>query len=201
MAIVTIPFDYDPVKYGGALVPIFLNDTDEKGRRIYRGWIEAVIPVHERLITLAKRILSDPWRVSELTDVTVHHLWGKYGSEVGPNPSHRVYVTARRKAHGLEDPGARLYLRKNVALDSLADYQRDILLTRACDRDGELDHQRNVYKLETKLRDLGTPQDFLVYQKLKSGYHWREIGDAVDEKPNTVHRRFKRLLQRIKDSI
>ncbi len=201
MAIVTIPYDYDPVKYEGSLIPIFLNDTDDKGHRIYFGWIEAVVPIHGKLTALAKRVLGDPWRVSEVTDLSVHHLSGKYGRELGPNPSHRVYMTARRKAHGLEDPGARIHLGKNVALDALAAFQRDALVSEESSLESTLDHQRSMARLEAKIKELGTEQDFLVYQKLKSGYHWREIGDEVDDNWNTVHRRFKRLLQRIRESI
>jgi hypothetical protein len=201
MAIVTIPFDYDPVKYEGSLIPIYLNDTDEKGDQIHFGWIEAVVPIHSKLTALARRILGDPWRVSEVTDLSVHHLSGKYGNDFGPNPSRRVYVTARRKAHGLEDPSARFHLGKNIALDSLAEFQRDALVSSTSDLDGTLDYERSVARLQFKLKEMGTEQDFLVYQRLKSGYHWREIGDEVDENWNTVHRRFKRLLQRIRASI
>ena len=201
MAIVTIPFDYDPVRYEASVVPIFLNDTDEQGKRIHFGWIEAVVPIHDKLTALARRVLGDAWRVSEVTDLSVHHLSGKYGNDLGPNPSRRVYVTARRKAHGLEDPGARMHLGKNVALDALAEFQRDALVSSACDLDGTLDYERSVARLQAKIQELGTEQDLLVYQKLKSGYHWREIGNEVDENWNTVHRRFKRLLQRIRNSI
>jgi len=201
MAIVTIPFDYDPVNHDGALVPIFLSDTDERGKRIHFGWIDAVIPIHARLTSLARRVLGDPWRASEVTELSVHHLSHKYGTQLGPDPSRRVYATARRKAHGLEDPGARMHLGKNIALDGMADYYRDAIASVRTDMERKIDRGRSMERFEAKLLELGTDQQILVYQKLNSGYHWREIGDQVDENWNTVHRRFKRLLKRIRDTI
>jgi len=201
MALVTIPFDYDPRRYNESLVPIFLNDTDDRGNKIHFGWIEAVVPIHTKLLALTRRILGDPWRVSEVTDLSVHHLSGKYGDALGPDPSRRVYRTARRKAHALEDPGARVHLGKNIALDSLTELQSSAFGAIKPSFEAQLDSQRRVHLLESKLRELGTPADFSVYRMLKSGYHWREIGDNVDENWNSVHRRFKRLLNRVREAI
>jgi hypothetical protein len=38
MAVITIPFDYDPRRYSASLVPIYLNDTDDNGEIIFHGW-------------------------------------------------------------------------------------------------------------------------------------------------------------------
>ena len=88
-------------------------------RRSCFGWIEAVIPIQDKLRAVSRRVLGDVWRVSELTDLTIHHLWQKYRENVGSNPSFRVYATAKRMAHRLEDPGARVHLALNISLDRL----------------------------------------------------------------------------------
>jgi hypothetical protein len=201
MPVITIPFDYDPQKYDASLIPIFVDDTDDNGERIYFGWIEAVVPIQDKLRALSRRVLGDVWRVSELTEVSVHHLWGKYREEIGPNPSHRVYSTARRKAYCLEDPGSRLHLGKNVALESLDEYRRDALIAEYVTSNGSIERDYDLGKLESRMRQLGTEQDLVVYQMVKSGYHWREIGDNVQQNPNTLWRRFNRLLKRVRETI
>lgn len=201
MPVITIPFDYDSRKYDASLVPIFLNDTDEGGERIYFGWIEAVVPVQDKLRALSQRVLGDIWRVSELTDVTVHHLWGKYRDNLGLYPSHRVYSTARRKAHGLEDPGERAHRGKDIALDALDEYRRDALVAEAVSLRGEVSRDYDLSRIEAKLRELGTRDDLEVYRMIKSGYYWREIGENVKQHPNTVYRRFNRLLKKVRDAI
>jgi hypothetical protein len=129
MAVITIPFDYDPQRDGGSVVPIYLNDTDDNGETIFFGWIEAVIPVQDKLRAVSRRVLGDVWRVSELTELTIHHLWQKYRENVGCNPSFRVIATAKRTAHSLEDPGARVHLALNISLDTIEEY-RDYALIR-----------------------------------------------------------------------
>jgi hypothetical protein len=47
------------------------------------------------------------------------------------------------------------------------------------------------------LKELGKKNELDVYRMLKAGYHWYEIGQRVGERPNTVYRRFRRLLRRI----
>ena len=37
MAVITIPFDYDPQRDGGSVVPIYLSDTDDDGETIFFG--------------------------------------------------------------------------------------------------------------------------------------------------------------------
>jgi hypothetical protein len=78
MPVITIPFDYDPRRYSASLVPIYLNDTDDNGEIIFHGWIDAVVPVQDKLRALSRRVLGDVWRVSEVTDLTIHHLWHRH---------------------------------------------------------------------------------------------------------------------------
>jgi hypothetical protein len=197
MPVISIPFDYDPLRYGESLVPIFVNDTDEQGERICFGWIEAVVPVQEKLRALARRVLGDVWRVSELTELTVHHLWARHGNDLGLWPSHRVYATARWKAHGIDDPGARSHHRLNLALDSLNEYRRDALLGEAKVRIDPARNNLDLSEFEKKLRKYGTEDDFRAYLLLRAGYHWVEIGKEMDQNWNSVYRRFARVVKRI----
>ncbi len=114
MAVITIPFDYDPQRDGESVIPIYLNDTDDSGETIFFGWFEVVVRLQDKLRALSRTILGDVWRVSELTDLTIHRLWQEdTGRTLGVNPSFRVNVTARRTAHSLEDPRARVHLSLN----------------------------------------------------------------------------------------
>jgi DNA-directed RNA polymerase specialized sigma24 family protein len=196
MAVITIPFDYDPQRDGESVIPIYLNDTDENGETIFFGWIEVVVRIQDKLRALSRAILGDVWRVSELTDLTVHRLWRKYRDNLGRDPGFRVYVTARRIAHSLEDPGARVHLALNISLDALEEYRKYAV--------GDVNKTERAYctnldlqRFETKLKELGKKNDLDVYRMLKAGYYWHEIGQRVGERPNTVYRRFRRLLRRI----
>ena len=201
MPVITIPFDYDPQKYGESLVPIFVNDTDDSGNKIYFGWIEAVVPVQDKLRTLAKRVLGDIWRVSELTDETVHHLWSRYRENLGPRPSHRVYTTAQYKVHSLEDPGGRFHRGKHVALDALDALQQDALAAQCTPPQRASSWANRLSDLENKLQELGTKDDLEVYRMLKSGYYWREIGNHVQQNPNNLWRKFDRLLTKVRKAV
>lgn len=196
MAIITIPFDYDPQRDGESVIPIYLNDTDDNGETIFFGWIEVVARLQDKLRALARRILGDVWRVSELTDLTVHRIWRKYRSNLGSNPGFRVYVTARRIAHSLEDPGARAHLSRNVSLDALDDY-RKFAVGDANEVERAYCTHLDLQRFEARLKQLGKKNELDLYRMLKAGYSWYEIGERMGERSNTVYRRFRRLLRRI----
>ena len=197
MAVITIPFDYDPQRDGGSVVPIYLNDTDDNGETIFFGWIEAVIPVQDKLRAVSRRVLGDVWRVSELTDLTIHHLWQKYRENVGCHPSFRVIATAKRTAHSLEDPGARVHLALNISLDTLEEYRDYALIRDTGNTERAYGTNLDLYRFEARLKELGRKDDFVVYRMLKAGYYWYEIGQRLGRHPNTLHRRFRRLLRSI----
>jgi DNA-directed RNA polymerase specialized sigma24 family protein len=201
MAVITVPFDYDPQRDGESVVPIYVNDTDDNGETIFFGWIEAVIPIQDKLRGLATRVLGDVWRVSELTDLTIHHLWRKYRNDLGSNPSFRLYTTAKRIAHSLEDPGARGHCALNISLDALEEYRKNALVGDTADTENKYRTYLDLERFETKLKELGKRDEFEVYMMLKAGYHWYEIAQRVGKRPNSVFRRFRRLLQRIADPV
>jgi len=197
MSVITIPFDYDPQRDGESVVPIYLNDTDDNGEMIFFGWIEAVVPIQENLRSLSRRVLGDVWRVSEVTDLAIHRLWHKHRENLGCHPGFRVYRTAKRTAHCLEDPGAREHLTLNRSLDSLEQYRKDALIGDTADTERGYQTNLDLERFEKRLSELGNKGEFEVYRMLRAGYCWREIGQSIGERPNTLHHRFQRLVGRI----
>ena len=201
MPVTTIPFDYDPRRYSASLVPIYLNDTDDNGETIFHGWIDAVVPVQDKLRALSRRVLGDVWRVSELTDLTIHHLWHRHRENIGCHPSFRVYRTAKRTAHSLEDPGGREHLALNLSLDEFEEYRKDAIMGDTADTEGEYGMNLDLERVERKLKKKAKRDELEVYRLIRAGYHWYEIGQRLGENPNTVYRRFQRILQRISDFV
>jgi hypothetical protein len=120
--LVVIPSDYAKQR----VVPILIRRVDDDGHRVYRGWIDAVRPVADKLRRLARNILGDLEMVSEITEGSVHGLSARYGGELGTSPSGQIYEDARWLARDIAMGGWRR--RKGydtrlseVVLDSLAD--------------------------------------------------------------------------------
>src|SRR5437899_1778064 len=85
--VVVIPRNY--VEEG--VVPICIRSIDDDGRPVCRDWIEAVRPVAGKLRCLARKIIQDEWRVSELAEGSVHMLSRRYGARLPSFPSDRIY--------------------------------------------------------------------------------------------------------------
>jgi len=107
MAVVIIPFDYEKLDDPNSVVPICIEDTDREGRKIAPGWFKAVVPIADNLRRLARRRLDDEWRVSELTESSVHEVWHKHLDNLGFWPSARIWHHARWKAEDLRAGGRR----------------------------------------------------------------------------------------------
>lgn len=176
-----------------------MNDTDENGETICFGWIEAVVPIQEKLRTLSRRVLGDVWRVSEVTDIAIHQFWRQYREGPGCHPSFRVYRTAKRAAHILEDPGGREHLARNLLLDALEGYRRDALIADTVDTERGYQANLDIGWLEKKVREMGRKSELDAYRMLRAGYDWHEISQRIGESPNTLHLRFQRLVRGIAD--
>jgi hypothetical protein len=114
--VVTIPFDYDE-KSAGSIVPICINDIDPEGNRIQPSLIElGVVPVADLLRKIAARVLNDLWRVSEITDLSVHSIWRTHGENFGPEPSVRILKRAHWFAEDLRVGGRRARRKAEVEL-------------------------------------------------------------------------------------
>ena len=82
-------------------------------------WIEkGVVPVADRLVSIAGRVLSDKYRASEIAEYAVHSLSRTHGSEIGDRPSIKVLNRARFHAEDLRVGGRRA--RRNLDADRCA---------------------------------------------------------------------------------
>ena len=116
MEVIIVPFDYKEESHF-SVVPICIGDVDSDGNPIYREWVErGVVPVAEQLRKIAQRVLNDVWRVSELTERSVHSLSRKHGADLGVDPSLRVLKRAHWYAEDLRVGGRRVRRKTEVEL-------------------------------------------------------------------------------------
>jgi hypothetical protein len=116
MEVIIVPFDYKE-KLNSSVVPICIGDIDSDGNPIHLEWVErGVVPVADPLRKIAQRLLNDVWRVSELTERTVHSLSRKHGGDLGDDPSLRVLKRAHWYAEDLRVGGRRARRKTEVEL-------------------------------------------------------------------------------------
>lgn len=116
MEVIIVPFDYKE-ESNFSVVPICIGDIDSDGNPIYREWVErGVVPVADQLRKMAQRVLNDVWRVSELTERSVHALSRKHGGDLGDDPSLRVLKRAHWYAEDLRVGGRRARRKTEVEL-------------------------------------------------------------------------------------
>ena len=147
---VIIPYDYRKQR----VVPILIRKMDGDGHRVYQCWIEAVIPIAQKLRHMARHILGDEAMVSEITEASVHGLSARYGEEKSnKSPSGLIYEDARWLARDMVVGGWRA--RKGydtrltwAILDTLID-PRDFPTI--------YEHRDFIEKLVERLNILGLP--------------------------------------------
>src|ERR1017187_4476619 len=100
-----------------SVVPICIGDIDPDGNPIHRAWVEhGVVPIADPLRKIATRVLSDVWRVSEITERAVHSLSRKHHGDLGVEPSLRVLKRAHWYAEDLRVGGRRARRKTEVEL-------------------------------------------------------------------------------------
>jgi hypothetical protein len=100
-----------------SVVPICIGDIDPEGNPIHRAWVEqGVVPIADPLRKIATRVLSDVWRVSEITEHAVHSLSRKHACDLGEEPSLRVLKRAHWYAEDLRAGGRRARRKTEVEL-------------------------------------------------------------------------------------
>ena len=116
MPVITVPFDYDE-KRDLNVVPIAVTVPDISVSSSLVCWIErGVVPVADPLRQLARRVLGDVWRVSEMTDHVVHSLNRRNGLDLGESPELRVLKSARWYAEDIRAGGRRSRRKLDVEL-------------------------------------------------------------------------------------
>ncbi len=197
MAVVTIPSNFDelPEPVRRSVVPICLNDVDDRGLAIPHGWIDAVHRVAEPLRLLAKRRLGDVWMVSELTETSVHALAKRHGEDLGRHPHRRIYARARFDAEDLRRVDWRNRRGKVIApgtLDHFVDPQNyeSLYIQELSIRKAE------EFLKENKQEDLVAALDCM-----RRGLQWESIGEEVDVKWPNLKRRWSRWMSRFRDQV
>jgi hypothetical protein len=192
MAIVTIPFDYDRLPDPSGIIPICIEDTDRFGCPINPAWFTAVEPIADQLRGLCRRTLADVWYVSELTEASVHALWGKHRHNLGRSPSARIYKHARWKAQDLRAGGRNA--RRGVDVELLDSILRK--LRSAHDVHGEVEYDEIRGLLARHFEAKGVPHIETMLDLWLSGHEWNEIADHIGKKPKAATQDFWRWLKR-----
>jgi hypothetical protein len=89
------------------VVPICINDVDERGQPVYHGWIEAVEPIADPLREMTAVITGDVCNVSLISEGAVHSLSARNGKKLGERPSAQVFAAARWRAKNFAAGGSR----------------------------------------------------------------------------------------------
>jgi hypothetical protein len=144
------------------------------------------------LRTLASRVLDDIWRVSELTEASVHALWYKHRHNLGCSPSARILAHAKWTAKDLRAGGRNP--RRGVDVELLDSVRRKLYVAH--------DLQRHVEALEIRealarhFHAKGVPHIDLMLDMWLYGNNWVEIADRIGKTPKAATRDFGRWLKK-----
>jgi hypothetical protein len=201
---VMIPFDYYqlPREERTSIIPICVKRTDRTGEVIaWRWFTDGVAPVADRLRWLARSILDDVWRVSELTEASVHMLWYKHRADLGLWPSRLLYKHAKWMAKDMRAGGARARRGSQVVLNELAGAIRE-----QRDFAADLERHQILDALRQELltrgqHDITEMMDMVLY-----GCKWTQVVRHFGESPtprsvNNIQRRFWRTIAKVGCSI
>jgi hypothetical protein len=192
MAVITIPFDYNEITHP-QIVPICIADTDAKGNLVCPVWIEhGVVPVVDRLVRIAERVLLDKFRASEITEYAVHSLSRKYGDNVGDRPAVRVLNRARLHAEDLRVGGRRARRKFDVelfveTLESLQD-QYDLV--------ADLERKQRLDMIVAQLDVLGLDRVKEMLPFMLRNAEGQELSDEFGQTRNTLTTRFYRGMRK-----
>jgi DNA-directed RNA polymerase specialized sigma24 family protein len=190
MAAVIIPFDYD--ERDSSIIPIAVNDRDRNGELIARGWIDALAEMADPFRRLARVLLGDVWRVSELAEESVHDMWALYRDDLGRKPGARLLVHAKWKALDKRAGGWRR--RQGIELDlfeelveTLQDPRNFVSL---------YEQEELLDKLDAALHDLGLEEVNRMFRMAVQGWTPKEIYEHLNMTRHTFTHRFYRGLRK-----
>ena len=192
MAIVTIPFDYDRLPDPSGIVPICIEDTDRYGCPINPAWFTAVEPIADRLRRLSRRTLDDVWYVSEITETSVHAMWGKHRHNLGRSPSARIYAHAKWKALDLRVGGRNA--RRGVEVELLDSIRRKLRSAHDVHSQVEYDEFRGLLRRHFEAK--GVPHIEQMMDMWLHGHEWNEIAEKMGKKPKAATKDFWRWFNR-----
>jgi transposase len=196
---VIVPFNFEalPPVDRDKIVPICMARRDRHGKEIAWGWFEAVSKIQTPLRLLARRFLSDVWRVSELSDLTVQTVWDLHGEDFGRHPHRRIYVQAQWCARDLQAGTQRERRGKTVALSDLEQSIRTKALVDPAEYETRYIAGIQLSELGRRMEQAGRPDLKVMLDHLRDGCNWDEIGDLTGQSANTAQRRFWRWIGKV----
>jgi hypothetical protein len=203
MDIVVIPFDFanlSPLEQE-KVVPICLTRKDKNGNNIAWGWFEAVVKIQAPLKSLARRVLQDAWRVSEVADLAVQSVWASHGHDLGRRPEARIYSQATSYAQDLRAGTRRERCGRTVALEDLEESIRNSALRDPADYDARYIAGIQLSRLTQRLEEEGRQEVSYILDLLRNGCNWEEIACLTDQSANTAQRQFWRWINRIVEPL
>ena len=192
MPVITIPFDYDEQTHRD-IIPVCVEDTDPKGNPIHHDWIRlGVAPAADDLRRIAKRLLHDAWRASEIADSAVKSAWKKRGCDIGTHPELVISSNAIWAARNLQVGDRRARIGKDVelfekTLDRLQD--RVDLVSRA-------ENQETIERLVEQARALGLHLEADMVPMMLQGCSRDEYIDQFGKRRNTLTQAFFRGMRK-----
>ena len=192
MEVIIVPFDYKE-ESNFSVVPICIGEIDSDGNPIYREWVDrGVVPVADQLRKISKRVLNDVWRVSELTERSVHSLSRKHGGDLGDDPTLRVLKLAHWYAEDLRVGGRRVRRKTEVELlatklETLQD-QFDLV--------SDLAAKNTLDRLMEELERQGLHDIREMVPMMLRGCDAREFVSRFQKSRNTISQRFYRGMRR-----
>ena len=196
MAVITIPYDYlertDP-----SVIPICIADTDPHGNPVHRQWVDlGVVPVVDRLLAIADRLLGDKFRGSEITEYAVHSLSRTHGENVGDRPTVQVLNRARRHAEDLKFGGRRYRRMLDVEL-----FDKTLLaLEDQYNFAQHLEAQDMLDVILEQVDALGLERVKELLPQMLRNAEGQELTKQFGQKRNTITKRFYRGMRKAADA-
>jgi DNA-directed RNA polymerase specialized sigma24 family protein len=194
MASIIIPFDYD--ERDSSVIPICIDACDPNGELIARGWIDALVEMADPFRRLARILLGDVWRVSELADESVQDMWTLYRDDLGRKPGARLLVHAKWKALDKRAGGWRR--RQGIELDLFEELVETLQDPRNFASLYEKDEL--LGKLEAALHDLGLEDVNRMLSMMVQGWTPKEIYEHLSMTRHTFTHRFYRGIRKAAES-
>ena len=189
---ITIPSNYDET-IDKVTVPICIRTKDDRGNLVHHGWIErGVVPVAEKLVELAGRLLHDKWRASEITEPVVHRLSLDCGSNLGDEPSLRVLKGAHWLAEDLRVGGRRARRKADVELF----FQTMEAMEDRFDLEKQVATQRTLDRLADQLSKMGMDYVREILPMMMLECDADEYRQRFDKSRNTVSQQFYRSMRK-----
>lgn len=192
MPVITIPFDYDERTHP-EIVPICVEDRDREGRLIHPDWFRlGVAPAADDLRRLAKRVLFDTWKASEIADNALKSAVKRNGDKIGPRPDLIIRSNAGWVAETLKVGDRRVRSGKEVELfDTTAESLQD-----RADLESQAQYREMLEKLVRQARALGLEEAADMVPMMLEGCFADEYIQRFGKRRNTLTQSFFRSMRK-----